>query len=120
MNGPTKRGSNPKSGSDPGFGAAKGRVALFVTCLVDLFRPEVGFAAVRLLEQAGFSVEVPSQGCCGQPNFNSGDRPGAAGMARDAIRQFSDFDYVVAPSGSCAAMPRNRFRSPIAPITSSC
>jgi L-lactate dehydrogenase complex protein LldE len=102
----TQLRSNPKLGSDPNSDTANGRVALFVTCLVDLFRPEVGFAAVRLLEQAGFSVEVPSQGCCGQPNFNSGDRPGAAGMAEDVIRRFSGFDYVVAPSGSCAAMLR--------------
>ena len=47
--------------------------ACFVTCLVDLFRPSVGFAAVRLLEDAGCIVEVPAQTCCGQPAFNSGD-----------------------------------------------
>ena len=50
------------------------RVGLFVTCLVDLIRPSVGFAAVKLLEDAGCSVEVPPQSCCGQPAFNSGDR----------------------------------------------
>ena len=51
------------------------RVALFVTCLVDLFRPSVGFAAVKLLEDAGCEVEVPvAQTCCGQPAFNTGDR----------------------------------------------
>ncbi len=52
----------------------KPRVALFVTCLVDLFRPSVGFAAVKLLEDAGCEVFVPSQTCCGQPAYNSGDR----------------------------------------------
>lgn len=84
----------------------KGRIALFVTCLVDLFRPQVGFSAIRLLKQAGYSVDVPAQGCCGQPNFNSGDRAGAAEMATGVIKQFSGYDFVVAPSGSCAAMIR--------------
>jgi L-lactate dehydrogenase complex protein LldE len=79
------------------------RVALFVTCLVDMFRPTVGFAAIRLLEQAGCRVEVPvSQTCCGQPAFNSGDRATAADLARNVIEAFQGFDYVVAPSGSCA------------------
>jgi L-lactate dehydrogenase complex protein LldE len=80
------------------------RVALLATCLVDLFRPRVGFAAVRLLEQAGFVVDVPDQGCCGQPNFNGGDRPGAREIAAGMIQTFAGYDYVVAPSGSCAAM----------------
>lgn len=82
------------------------RVALFITCLADLYRPEVGFAAVRLLENAGYVVEVPAQGCCGQPNFNSGDRSGATEMAGGLVRRFAAYDYVVAPSGSCAAMIR--------------
>lgn len=80
-------------------------VALFVTCLVDLFRPTVGFAAVKLLEDAGCKVTVPrAQTCCGQPAFNSGDRKSATGIAKSVIRQFEAFDYVVAPSGSCAGM----------------
>jgi L-lactate dehydrogenase complex protein LldE len=78
------------------------RVGLFVTCLVDLFRPTVGFAAVKLLEDAGCTVEVPSQTCCGQPAFNSGDRENATAIARRVIETFERFDYVVAPSGSCA------------------
>jgi len=82
------------------------QVALFVTCLVDLFRPSIAFAAVRLLEQSGFTVVVPKQGCCGQPNYNGGDRAGAATMALQTIRIFGAFEYVVAPSGSCAAMIR--------------
>ena len=53
------------------------RVGLFVTCLVDLMRPSVGFAALKLLENAGCEVVVPdSQTCCGQPAYNSGDRAG--------------------------------------------
>lgn len=85
----------------------KPRVALFVTCLVDLFRPSVGFAAVKLLEDAGCIVEVPQrQTCCGQPAFNSGDRATTEALARGLIEAFAGYDYVVAPSGSCAGMLR--------------
>ena len=81
------------------------RVGLFVTCLVDLFRPSVGFAAVKLLEDAGCRVEVPeAQTCCGQPAFNSGDKADAAAIARNVIAAFRGFDFVVAPSGSCGGM----------------
>src|ERR1041385_7376853 len=81
------------------------RVALLVTCLVDLFRPSVGFAAVALLEAAGCTVEVPrAQTCCGQPAYNSGDRADAKAIARQVIAAFAGYDYVVAPSGSCAGM----------------
>jgi L-lactate dehydrogenase complex protein LldE len=80
-------------------------VGLFVTCLVDLFRPSVGFAAIKLLEDSGARVEVPaSQTCCGQPAYNSGDRGDAEKIARNVIAAFEGFDYVVAPSGSCAGM----------------
>lgn len=86
------------------------RVGLFVTCLVDLFRPTVGFAAVKLLEDAGCRVAVPeAQTCCGQPAYNSGDREGARAVAEGVIEAFADFDYVVAPSGSCAAMLKKHF-----------
>jgi L-lactate dehydrogenase complex protein LldE len=79
-------------------------VGLFVTCLVDLIRPSVGFAAVKLLEQAGCTVAVPRQACCGQPAFNSGDRLDARAIAEQVIEAFAPFDYVVVPSGSCAGM----------------
>ena len=83
------------------------RVALLVTCLVDLFRPSVGFAAVKLLEAAGCTVEVPrAQTCCGQPAYNSGDKADAKKIARQVIAAFAGYDYVVAPSGSCAGMVR--------------
>ena len=85
-------------------------VALFVTCLVDLFRPTVGFAAVKLLEQAGCTVEVPAvQTCCGQPAYNSGDRGDAIAIARQVIDAFEAYDYVVVPSGSCAGMIRKHY-----------
>jgi L-lactate dehydrogenase complex protein LldE len=86
------------------------RVGLFVTCLVDLFRPAVGFAAVKLLEDAGCDVEVPGmQTCCGQPAFNSGDNADAADLARRTIALFEDFDYVVVPSGSCGGMIKEHY-----------
>ena len=81
------------------------KVGLFVTCLVDMFRPSVGFAAIKLLESAGCIVEVPeAQTCCGQPAYNSGDRASARSVARGILDAFDGYDYVVAPSGSCAGM----------------
>jgi L-lactate dehydrogenase complex protein LldE len=81
------------------------RVGLFVTCLVDLFRPSVGFAAVKLLTDAGCEVDVPArQTCCGQPAYNSGDKATAETIARQTVAAFEVHDYVVAPSGSCAGM----------------
>jgi L-lactate dehydrogenase complex protein LldE len=84
------------------------RVALFVTCLVDLHRPSVGFAAIRLLEQAGCQVEVPrAQTCCGQPAYNSGDRATTRELAAGLLDAFGGYDYVVVPSGSCGGMLRH-------------
>ena len=74
------------------------RVGLFVTCLVDAFRPAVGFAAVKLLRAAGCEVAVPAeQTCCGQPAYNSGDRQTTKAIARRALEAFQGYDYVVAP-----------------------
>lgn len=81
------------------------RVGLFVTCLVDLYRPSIGFAAIRLLEDAGCHVEVPrAQTCCGQPAYNAGDRATARDLAHGILDSFGGYDYVVAPSGSCSGM----------------
>lgn len=81
------------------------RVGLFVTCLVDIMRPRIGFAALELLERAGFEVEVPAtQTCCGQPGWNSGERASARALAEKLIAEFEGFDYVAVPSGSCAGM----------------
>ena len=83
------------------------RVALFVTCLADSFRPSVAEAAKALLEEAGCEVSVPlTQSCCGQPGYNGGDYAGAAGIARRVIELFEDFPFIVLPSGSCAGMLR--------------
>jgi L-lactate dehydrogenase complex protein LldE len=85
-------------------------VGVFVTCLVDLMRPNVGFAAVRLLEDAGCEVEVPElQTCCGQPAYNSGDFGSTQSIARQVIAAFEDYDYLVAPSGSCAGMIKEHY-----------
>ena len=86
------------------------RVGLFVTCLADLMRPSIGLAAWKLLERAGCEVVVPaSQTCCGQPGYNSGDRPAAQSLAKKLLAEFEDCDYVVAPSGSCGGMIRTHY-----------
>ena len=86
------------------------RVGLFITCLVDMMRPRIGFAALKLLKNAGCEVVVPStQTCCGQPGYNSGDRKSALALARKVLAEFEEFEYVVAPSGSCAGMIRKHY-----------
>jgi len=85
-------------------------VGLFVTCLVDLFRPTVGFAAVKLIEESGCRVSVPeAQTCCGQPAYNSGDRKDTRAIAEQTIAAFEPYDYVVAPSGSCGGMLKSHY-----------
>jgi L-lactate dehydrogenase complex protein LldE len=97
--------TDPKSQARP-------RVGLFVTCLVDMFRPNVGFAAVKLLTDAGCDVEVPqAQTCCGQPGYNGGDLTTAQLVARQVIEAFEGYDYVVGPSGSCIGMLKEHYPS---------
>jgi L-lactate dehydrogenase complex protein LldE len=80
-------------------------VALFVTCMIDTLAPEVGVAAVRLLERAGCTVSFPAaQTCCGQPAMNSGEPEAATVLARHFLDVFDGYDAIVSPSGSCAAM----------------
>lgn len=86
------------------------KVGLFVTCLVDAMRPRIGFAALKLLEGAGYEVVVPrTQTCCGQPGYNSGDRASAQALARKVLAEFRDCDYVVVPSGSCGGMIKTHY-----------
>lgn len=100
--------------ADGRTGAAP-RVGLFVTCLVDAMRPQIGFAAIQLLEEAGCRVEVPpTQTCCGQPGFNSGDTSSAAALACQVIAAFEPYDHVVVPSGSCAGMIRRHYPEALA------
>jgi len=86
------------------------RVGLFVTCLVDLFRPSVGFAAIKLLEDAGCNVHTPvAQTCCGLTAWNAGDKPDTREMALEVIKNFENFDYVVAPSKPCARLIKENY-----------
>ena len=87
----------------------RARVGLLITCLVDLFRPSVAFAAVKLLEEADCVVEVPMQTCCGQPAHNGGDARNARDLAKQMIAGFEEYDYVVGPSGSCIGMLREHY-----------
>ncbi len=88
------------------------RVGLFVTCLIDAMRPEIGFAAIKLLEDAGCEVSVPlAQTCCGQPAYNSGDAMDARELAVKTLNEFEPFEYVVVPSGSCAGQIKVHFPS---------
>ncbi len=97
-----KPGNNQSGSTQSGDNQSKRRVGLFVTCLIDLYRPSVGFAAVKLLEAAGYTVEVPeAQTCCGQPAFNNGDFDTTRDIAKKLINTFESFDYVVGASGSC-------------------
>lgn len=81
------------------------RVGLFVTCLVDLMRPRIGFATLRLLEAAGCDVVVPPmQTCCGQPGYNAGDPDSTRALALKFADEFDGCEYIVVPSGSCAGM----------------
>jgi len=86
------------------------RVGFFVTCLVDLMRPSIGFAAIELIESGGAEVFVPpSQTCCGQPAYNSGDRADAKALAAKVVAEFEDCDVLVTPSGSCAGMIKTHY-----------
>jgi L-lactate dehydrogenase complex protein LldE len=81
-----------------------------VTCLGDLFYPEVGEKIVRLLRRLGLTVDFPAgQTCCGLPLFNSGYRAAAAAVARRTIAVFADAEQVVVPSGSCAWMVKHEY-----------
>jgi L-lactate dehydrogenase complex protein LldE len=84
------------------------RVALFITCLNDALFPDAGKATVALLERLGVTVDFPmAQTCCGQMHYNTGYHDDAEALARSFASAFAGYEYVVAPSGSCAAMVRD-------------
>jgi L-lactate dehydrogenase complex protein LldE len=86
------------------------RVAFMVTCLGDLFYPDVGETIVRLLRRLGVAVDFPrGQTCCGLPLFNSGFHVEAAAVARRTVALFGDAEAVVVPSGSCAWMVKHEY-----------
>lgn len=102
--------SSDSINGESGSSGKRVSVGLFVTCLVDLHRPNVGFSAIKLLEQAGCQVSVPhTQTCCGQPAYNSGDDNTTRQIAMQTINAFDEFDYIVAPSGSCAGMLKEHY-----------
>jgi L-lactate dehydrogenase complex protein LldE len=90
--------------------SAPSRAALMITCLGDLFYPEVGVSIVRLLRRLGVAVDFPpGQTCCGLPLFNSGYHREAATVARRTAALFRDAEHVVVPSGSCAWMVKHEY-----------
>ena len=87
-----------------------GRIGLFIPCYIDQAYPQVGLAAVRVLDRLGVDFEYPEdQTCCGQPMFNSGCFRDAAKLARKVLNTFGGFDHVVCPSGSCTGMVREYY-----------
>jgi L-lactate dehydrogenase complex protein LldE len=81
------------------------RVAYFVTCIIDAVFPDIGEAALDVLEKQGVQVEFPeAQTCCGQPAFNSGFQAETRAVAEHFLDVFKGYDAIVTPSGSCAAM----------------
>jgi L-lactate dehydrogenase complex protein LldE len=86
------------------------RIGLFIPCYIDAFFPEVGIATLELLERFGHDVHYPrDQTCCGQPMANSGFNAECADTEALFVRNFSGFDYVVSPSGSCVHHVRDNF-----------
>jgi L-lactate dehydrogenase complex protein LldE len=86
------------------------RIGFLATCLMNVFRPNLGFACLKLLRQAGCRVEIPPrQTCCGQPAHSGGDTEGAWAMARRVIAEFEGYDHLVGPSGSCLDTIRNAY-----------
>ena len=86
------------------------RIGLFIPCFIDAFFPEVGVATLELLERFGPHVEYPrDQTCCGQPMANSGFNADCADTEALFVRNFSAFDYIVGPSGSCVHHVRSDF-----------
>jgi L-lactate dehydrogenase complex protein LldE len=83
------------------------KVALFATCLVTTYFPELGKAAIQLLQQAGCQVELaPKETCCGAPVYVSGQKEQACRIARQTLKTFQAYDAIICPSPSCAAMLR--------------
>lgn len=85
-------------------------IGLFIPCYVDQFYPQVGIATLTILEKLRLDVVYPiEQTCCGQPMANTGCIADAKAAARNHVAAFSDFEYVVCPSGSCVSFVRNHY-----------
>jgi len=102
--------STPAVRPSPFAKGSRPKIQLMATCLCDAFYDDVARATVEVLEYLGVEIDFPEgQTCCGQPAFNSGDDGSAKRLARQVIEIFEPFDYLVAPSGSCAAMIRAHY-----------
>jgi L-lactate dehydrogenase complex protein LldE len=85
-------------------------IGLFIPCYIDQFYPQAGIATFELLKKLGFKVEYPAeQTCCGQPLANSGAEVKAIPMYKNFVRNFSRYDYIVSPSGSCVYHVREHY-----------
>ena len=92
------------------YPAKPSKVYFYGTCLVDMFYPDAGMAGIQLLEREGIQVIYPEdQTCCGQPAYNSGDASTTLEIAKNVITAFEGYNYVVAPSGSCAGMIKEHY-----------
>ncbi len=92
------------------------KIGLFIPCFVDTIYPRVGVATLKVLKGLGFKVIYPkSQTCCGQPLYNSGFKSEAKELAKKFYSEFSEFDYIVAPSGSCISMVRVHYKDLLNP-----
>ena len=88
------------------------KIGLFIPCYIDMIYPEVGIATLELLERFGLNVGFPlNQTCCGQPMSNSGDEANAVATERLFIQNFTGYDYIVGPAGSCVKQIRCHFDS---------
>ncbi|RLD74722.1 MAG: (Fe-S)-binding protein [Bacteroidetes bacterium] len=86
------------------------KVGLFIPCYIDQFFPQAGIAAFELLKKLGCDVDYPTaQTCCGQPMANSGNEEDAKKTYKHYVRTFRDYDYIVAPSGSCTNHVRKHY-----------
>ena len=87
------------------------KIGLFIPCFVDSVYPRVAVATLKILKDLGFEVIYPkSQTCCGQPMYNSGFKSEAKVLAKKFYSEFKEFDYIVAPSGSCISMVKNHYK----------
>lgn len=87
------------------------KVSLFITCLSDVFFPQVGKSVVEIMNQCGVELDFPEgQTCCGQPAYNSGYQEDAKLAAKQMIKAFEHSEYIVTPSGSCASMVHHYYK----------
>ncbi len=92
------------------------KAALFVPCFVNSIYPNVALATLKILQDLGFEVEYPpNQTCCGQPFFNSGFIKEAKELAQNFVKNFKNYDYIIAPSGSCISMVKVHYRELLPP-----